>query len=419
MNSRSSAPVAFQAVPKRSSWAALCSFFGRVLRWSRSAFSTALAYGEVSRVDCGPLLDGSCEPVGPQVLGAEAEHALSSAPVEALLGARSLLTDIERNGLTDAQEISRRLSRVRPSPLSPLRWVLGVQLVIEWLFPKLHLALASRVDAVRLKALQLKKEAVASRIDAHLGRGGAAEAVVSTYIEDVRSAAGTGILTWRPADQGVQSIVMPPSLRCDSSHELDDVFITCAGVYLLEVKGWRDVRPNGGHQAQDGTELDPAHHQSIAKVRRLRDLFGPDVPVHSLVMLPNVAPAQLPWDLGATYLTGPADLSLTFRAHFHARRLAGLPMLDPLCLGSQLMPELDGRPQAKLHHLLWLAERYPGDGRTQVKELFDQLLDLERQAGVRLPLVVRPRRHLVIAIAALFPVATAAYAAMWVRQLLG
>lgn len=417
MNPRSSAPVSFQAVPKRSSWAALCSFLGRVLRWSRGAVSTALAYGEVSRVDCGSLVDGSCDPVVPQVLAAEAELALSSAPVGSLLGARSLLTDIERHGLTDAQEISRRLSRVRPSPLSPLRWVLGGQLAIEWLFPKLHLALASRVNSMRLQALQIKKDSIASQIDAHLGRGSAAEAVVSAHIEDVRAAAGADFSTWRPADQGVRSIVMPPSLRCDSSHELDDVFITCAGVYLLEVKGWRDVRPNGGHQAQDGTELDPAHHQSIAKVRRLRDLFGPDVPVHSLVMLPNVAPARLPWDLGAAYLTGPADLSLTFRVHLHARLQAGLPLLDPQALGAQLIPELDGRPRAKLHHLLWLAERYPGDGRAQVKELFGQLLDLERQTE-RLPLVVRPRRPLVITIAALVPVVTAAYVLDWVRQLL-
>lgn len=59
--------------------------------------------------------------------------AAHSLPLHALSGTRKLLHEIKEHHHTDAQDITERLARSRPSPWSPLRWLLGGQLIVEGL----------------------------------------------------------------------------------------------------------------------------------------------------------------------------------------------------------------------------------------------------------------------------------------------
>lgn len=151
-------------------------------------------------------------------------------PLHALSGTRKLLREIEEHNHTDAQDITERLARTRPSPWSPLRWLLGGQLIVEGLFPRLHDALVQTVQAARQKALARKMQALSDEIDQILEQGGKAEDRAGTLIEEVRQAAAPTHPTWRPVDDGIACTVMPPSEHSDASHEFDDLLLTPAGL---------------------------------------------------------------------------------------------------------------------------------------------------------------------------------------------
>lgn len=137
--------------------------------------------------------------------------APQNLPLHALTGTRKLLREIEEHNHTDAQDITQRLARSRPSPWSPLRWLLGGQLIVEGLFPRLHEALVQTVQGARQDALARKMQAISEEIYQLLEQGGKAEDRAGILIEQVRQAAASTHPTWRPVDDGIACTVMPPS----------------------------------------------------------------------------------------------------------------------------------------------------------------------------------------------------------------
>lgn len=338
--------------------------------------------------------------------------AAHSLPLHALSGTRKLLREIKEHHHTDAKDITERLARSRPSPWSPLRWLLGGQVIVEGLFPRLHEALVQTVQAARKEALARQMHGISDEIDQILEQGGKAEDRAGTLIEEVRKAAASTHPTWRPFDDGIACTVMPPDEHSDASHEFDDLLLTPAGLYVIEVKGWRDIEADGGHKAPAGTRLKPAHRQSKSKVERLRRLLGENVPVHSLVLLPNLSPAATPLDLDARYIVGSADLSLTLRQHLGTRKRANHPLLDITPIRETLLVHIDRRVDAKVHHMIWLAERFPSDGPLKVRKLYGQLKALESQP----PLLVPPvdQRPLGLVLATAIPLAAVMLLWHWI-----
>lgn len=330
-----------------------------------------------------------------------------------LWGAKKLLLEVERGRLMDRSAVEERLLRVAPSPLSLPRWILGGQLFVEALYPRLHAALAAMVNAARDRALAAEIARVVSEIDAEISQGSHAEALAAAQLDLLRQAAGSRHSTWRPADDGITCIVLPPDAHGTPSQELDDLLLTDAGLYVVEVKGWKHIEPDGGHRTTDGSLLPPAHRQSASKVKRLQALLGPSVPVHSVVVLPNLCPAAMPLELDTRYLTGAADLGLMLRQHIQARaRKDGAP-IDFAEVRHALLAKMDRRPDAKIHHMLWLAENFPGDGTARVRDLYSRLQELRSQQGLIQPPAVAVRPTGVV-LASAVPFAVAIAASRWI-----
>lgn len=267
------------------------------------------------------------------------------------------------------------------------------------------------MQGARQDALARKMQAISEEIYQLLEQGGKAEDRAGILIEQVRQAAASTHPTWRPVDDGIACTVMQPSEHSDASHEFDDLLLTQAGLYVVEVKGWRDIEADGGHKAPDGSILQPAHRQSNSKVERLRKLLGNGVPVHSLVLQPNLSPAAMPLDLDARYIVGSADLSLMLRQHLGKRKRENLPLLDIDDIRQTLLAHIDRRANAKVHHMLWLAERFPDDRPLKVRELYGQLMALEALPPLLLPPV--DQRPLGVVLATALPLAAAMLLWRW------
>lgn len=352
-------------------------------------------------------------PAAQRPLPAVATSRTQRLALGTLWGAKKLLLEVESGRLTDRAMVEQRLLRIAPSTLSLPRWILGGQLMVEALYPRLHAALAVMIGAARERALEAEIARVVSEIDAEISQGSHAEALAAAQLELLRQAAGSRHSTWRPADDGISCIVLPPDAHGSPSQELDDVLLTDAGLYVVEVKGWKHIEPDGGHRTTDGALLPPAHRQSASKVKRLKSLLGASVPVHSVVVLPNLSPAAVPLELDTRYLTGAADFGLLLRQHIQARARTDSTPIDFSEVRHALLAEMDRRPDAKVHHMLWLAENFPGDGSARVRELYSRLQALRSQQGWVQPpaMTIRPTG---VVLASAVPFALLIVALQWI-----
>lgn len=261
-------------------------------------------------------------------------------------------------------------------------YVFPIWLINDVIFPRLFFLLPEkqrekaearrqvRLETIRLAPVRDRLSAIESRISEIVKQGGEAEDKGMEMVKAIASASPELSINLFEPENEFGGVVLPPNkLERLPSHEFDILMVCKAGVFVIEVKGWRDVNEDGSHVAPDGSLLKPAHKQSQPKVERLRNLLGRDIPVHSLVLLPNMDPLKAPAGLHPAYVCDVSQMQLAIRDKF--KMLNGKPF-EVERTYETILAALSPMVRAKIEHMRWLAETHPSQNTLDVKRLDDE-----------------------------------------------
>jgi len=228
----------------------------------------------------------------------------------------------------------------------------------------------TRLQNLRLRPVNHKLSAILTRMEEIMMQGSHAEDKAMEILNSLASRNPELKIRVFEAEGSMAGIVLPADISTQQpSHEFDALLVSVAGVFVIETKGWKDINADGTHVAPDGKLLKPAHQQSRPKVQRLRDLIGNDVPVHSLVLLPNLDPLDAPAALHPSYVCDASQLQLAIRGKI--QRLNG-KVVDVDDVYRTIDSALADKEWAKLGHMLWLADTHPNADALEIKRLNDK-----------------------------------------------
>ncbi|MFA7523660.1 MAG: nuclease-related domain-containing protein [Halothiobacillaceae bacterium] len=282
---------------------------------------------------------------------------------------------------------------------APIQWFL------DYLMPVLYPLLPDRLVQwnERGKANRLQRRMlmfVMPRIKKNLERcsaiikqGSQAEETAEAAVRELKEKAPDfRIMLFETNGTVWDAIVLPGDAQRDlASQEFDLLMVCAAGVFVIEVKSWTNINPDGSHYAPDGSLLKPAHLQSTGKVKRLKEIVGDGVPVHSLVYLPRLDPYSAPAALPPSYVCDVPQLMLAIRDKM--RHLRDRQAIDIHGAFETIQRHLDRSGQAKLTHMLWLAQNHPSPDTLEIERLYNENVSLQKGALskkswlVRIPLM--------------------------------
>lgn len=267
-----------------------------------------------------------------------------------------------------------------------------VQLLLDYLVPVLYPILPKGLVELneRKKALRLRTRKLAPvrlRINQNtergiqiLKQGSNAEEIAECGIKDlILKAPDFRIMLFEANGNVWDGIVLPADKEKGlPSQEFDLLMVCVAGVFIIEVKSWSNINPDGSHFSPDGKLLKPAHLQSTGKIKRLRDILGDETPVYGLVYLPRLAPHDAPAALHPSYVCDVSQLILAIRDKM--RHLKNAQIIDVGGVYQRIKRHLDNGGEAKLRHMIWLADNHPSEDTVELKRLYEETRKLEDDA---------------------------------------
>ncbi|WP_234265194.1 nuclease-related domain-containing protein [Hydrogenophaga sp. NFH-34] len=275
------------------------------------------------------------------------------------------------------KEIAENIQAIKPYRKNPIWWISGKQAFIEIAAKKLAPRTATDIYNHWYKKNERYILSSKGAIENILQEGSQAEEKANEMIAAVRKQAAGHLKTWTPSDDGLKAIVFPPNEHNSSSQELDQLLVTEAGIYVIEVKGWRKINDDGTGNTRDGKVLGSPIDQCRKKVEAIKKIVGENVRVRPLVILPNLEDTNIPFGLDTRVVTSLAEINMFFRQELRASERGFKYSISNLA--PPILRYLDHREDAKMHHMLWLHEHHPNEGTTKIHGLVDERNTLESE----------------------------------------
>lgn len=314
-------------------------------------------------------------------------------------------TSFLRDACFFKEVLDEEVKNDQPKRVSPLRWLFGVQAVLELSWPYLHAKAAHKLH----KAWLHSSEAGLIRWKAEIAeilRGGAkAEHTVNEWLVHLCKDAAPSMECWHPSLDGHDEIVFPPSEHNGTSQELDNLLVTDHAVYVIEVKSWHEINANGGRVLADGKELGSPVRQSKKKVEHLRKILGAGTPIKAIGVLPNLKDESIPFALDASIVTSLGQLSLVLRTEH--QQSTGRAKLDVQAIRRLILSKMDTTGKAKIEHMRWLAEAHPSEDALRVRDLDDRMTRLKGEMAE--PFTFERQSHSTVGVVASLLIPAAIY----------